>query len=425
MIAAAPPLSRRTIYALHASGYAAQMRRRAATSHPLLPAGPARRRSSTIGRSPGSGWSWRSGWASAAPLRRSRGVQFVERDFVDLRVRMRDSMQLGRLFLAGDAAQSLITPAGGKGMNLAVQDAIELAAGLCERFGRPRRAERLERYSATRLPAVWQAQEFSNWLLICCIRNWSGRNGLPRPKVIPQVGRASPTGSAVRGSTACSPTSSSHDGLRTATRALIRDPARVTLGRLGWETAYRLETRARTVPPGSRGAPRRFQPASWTSPLVCFSASSVALSSSRRSRRSPRDQRRHEHRLRMGRREVVPELVVRRVVLLERERVQVIHVSSTSSCKTKSSPPRRHGTASHTGRSARRVLRVPARESPAHRSRHPRSRPVDALDAHTEHHVRSCSDDRRADAHAGGGGRVTANPSSSSTAAKSAFCSKQ
>ena len=88
----------------------------------------------------------RLGLGGASPL---AGVQFVERDFVDLRVRMRDSMQLGRLFLAGDAAH-LITPAGGKGMNLAVQDAIELAAGLCERFGRPGRAERLERYSATR-----------------------------------------------------------------------------------------------------------------------------------------------------------------------------------------------------------------------------------------------------------------------------------
>ena len=43
-------------------------------------------------------------------------------------------MQHGRVFLAGDAAH-LITPAGGKGMNLAIQDAVELAHGLTERFG--------------------------------------------------------------------------------------------------------------------------------------------------------------------------------------------------------------------------------------------------------------------------------------------------
>jgi p-hydroxybenzoate 3-monooxygenase len=72
-------------------------------------------------------------------------------------------MQQGRLFLAGDAAH-LITPAGGKGMNLAIQDAVELAHGLIERFtgGDP---SRLDGYSATRLPLIWRTQAFSNWFL--------------------------------------------------------------------------------------------------------------------------------------------------------------------------------------------------------------------------------------------------------------------
>jgi len=43
-------------------------------------------------------------------------------------------MHQGLLFLAGDAAH-LITPAGGKGTNLAIQDSIELAHGLIEPFG--------------------------------------------------------------------------------------------------------------------------------------------------------------------------------------------------------------------------------------------------------------------------------------------------
>jgi p-hydroxybenzoate 3-monooxygenase len=67
------------------------------------------------------------------------------------------------VYLAGDAAH-LITPAGGKGMNLAIQDALELAEGLIERF-RAGRAERLGCYSATRLPQIWRTQEFSSWML--------------------------------------------------------------------------------------------------------------------------------------------------------------------------------------------------------------------------------------------------------------------
>jgi p-hydroxybenzoate 3-monooxygenase len=49
-------------------------------------------------------------------------------------------------------------------MNLAIQDALELAEGLIERF-RDGCAERLGSYSATRLPLIWRAQEFSSWML--------------------------------------------------------------------------------------------------------------------------------------------------------------------------------------------------------------------------------------------------------------------
>jgi p-hydroxybenzoate 3-monooxygenase len=80
-----------------------------------------------------------------------------------LRVRVREPLQQGSVYLAGDAAH-LITPAGGKGMNLAIQDALELSLGLIERF-RQGSAERLSRYSATRLPQIWQTQEFSSWML--------------------------------------------------------------------------------------------------------------------------------------------------------------------------------------------------------------------------------------------------------------------
>jgi p-hydroxybenzoate 3-monooxygenase len=87
----------------------------------------------------------------------------VERDILDLRVRVREPMQRGCVYLAGDAAH-LITPAGGKGMNLAIQDALELSEGLIGLFCRGD-GERLSRYSETRLPMIWRTQELSNWML--------------------------------------------------------------------------------------------------------------------------------------------------------------------------------------------------------------------------------------------------------------------
>jgi p-hydroxybenzoate 3-monooxygenase len=73
-------------------------------------------------------------------------------------------MQHGRVFLAGDAAH-LITPAGGKGMNIAIQDAVELASGLTERYGEQDDGRRLASYTRVRLPQVWRHQEFSNLML--------------------------------------------------------------------------------------------------------------------------------------------------------------------------------------------------------------------------------------------------------------------
>jgi p-hydroxybenzoate 3-monooxygenase len=89
---------------------------------------------------------------------------FVERDVLDLRVRVIEPMHHQRLYLAGDAAH-LITPAGGKGMNLAILDALELGLALRERYTEDRRGKRLADYSNRRLPAIWRTQEFSNWML--------------------------------------------------------------------------------------------------------------------------------------------------------------------------------------------------------------------------------------------------------------------
>ncbi|GAA4905676.1 FAD-dependent monooxygenase [Actinomycetospora succinea] len=157
--AAMPPLVDHTIYAAHPRGYAAHMRRLPEVTRLYMevpgdqsPADwPHDRIRDEVGR--------RLGVGSALG-----GVELPEVDVLDLRTRVTTPMQHGRVFLVGDAAH-LITPAGGKGMNLAIFDAVELAHGLVERFGPKGDPARAERYGETRLPAIWRTQAFSDWFL--------------------------------------------------------------------------------------------------------------------------------------------------------------------------------------------------------------------------------------------------------------------
>jgi p-hydroxybenzoate 3-monooxygenase len=161
LIAAAPPSSKGTVYGLHPAGFAGQMHRSATMTRFML----------EVPLDEGlDDWPDDRIWDELEDRLVARGRpplergELVERDILDHRVRVCEPMQRDRLFLAGDAAH-LITPAGGKGMNMAIQDAVELAAGLCDRYGDSEEGGRLARYSATRLPSVWRHQEFSNLML--------------------------------------------------------------------------------------------------------------------------------------------------------------------------------------------------------------------------------------------------------------------
>jgi 2-polyprenyl-6-methoxyphenol hydroxylase-like FAD-dependent oxidoreductase len=48
---------------------------------------------------------------------------------------------------------------------MAILDVIELAAGLCECYGKPGTEYRLAGYTAKRMPEIWRYEEFSNWML--------------------------------------------------------------------------------------------------------------------------------------------------------------------------------------------------------------------------------------------------------------------
>jgi p-hydroxybenzoate 3-monooxygenase len=153
------PLEPHTIYAAHPRGFAGQMRRLPCLTRFYLEV-PA---TDSIADWPESRVREELTTRLLVPGKLD-DVEFIEPSLVDLRMKMTTPMQDDRVFVAGDAAH-VITPAGGKGMNLAIQDAVELAQGFIERFGPLVDGDRLSRYSDTRLPAIWRTQAFSRWML--------------------------------------------------------------------------------------------------------------------------------------------------------------------------------------------------------------------------------------------------------------------
>ena len=89
--------------------------------------------------------------------------KIIAKQVLTMRSFATQTMQYKSIFLAGDAAH-IMTPAGGKGMNLAIQDADVLGKSFAC-FYRQHDNLPLRNYSATRLPEIRQTQEFSESLL--------------------------------------------------------------------------------------------------------------------------------------------------------------------------------------------------------------------------------------------------------------------
>ncbi len=86
----------------------------------------------------------------------------LQKAITDMRSYVVEPMQVGRLFLAGDAAH-IVPATGAKGLNLAVADVRVLASALAE-FYASGRSHRLDEYSQTCLRRVWKVQRFSWWM---------------------------------------------------------------------------------------------------------------------------------------------------------------------------------------------------------------------------------------------------------------------
>lgn len=159
LLAAVPPITASNLYARHPRGFAGQMARTETVTRFYLQVPP--------GDSPAD-WPAERLWEElelrlaipGTPL--TRGEVF-ELNQLDMVVHVGEPMRFGPLYLLGDAAH-VITPCGGKGMNLAIQDADDLARALVH-HARDGSDDLLRSYSERRLAAAWAAQQFSNALL--------------------------------------------------------------------------------------------------------------------------------------------------------------------------------------------------------------------------------------------------------------------
>jgi p-hydroxybenzoate 3-monooxygenase len=161
LLAQAPPSAEWTIYAQHERGFAGHLLRSDTVTrfHLQVPVGDVV-----------DNWSDERIWDElrarlAYPGWTLHEGPVISKNMLDMRSRVAEPMQFGRVFLVGDAAH-IISPSGGKGLNLAVADAVELDRTIAE-FDRAGGSDLglLQTYSERRLPDIWRAQEFSHALL--------------------------------------------------------------------------------------------------------------------------------------------------------------------------------------------------------------------------------------------------------------------
>jgi len=88
-----------------------------------------------------------------------------------------ETMQHGRLFLAGDAAH-IVPPTGAKGLNLAAGDVVVLSRAITDFYRKGSQAG-LDGYSAKALKRVWRGEHFS-WFMTTLLHDFEGEDSITR-----------------------------------------------------------------------------------------------------------------------------------------------------------------------------------------------------------------------------------------------------
>lgn len=159
LLAQAPPSAEWTVYAQHERGFAGHLLRTSTVTrfHLQVPF------EDTV-----DDWPDDRIWTElrarlAKPGWHLNEGPVISKNMLEMVSKVREPMRYGSLFLLGDAAH-IITPSGGKGMNLAMADAAELGHVLTEHLSSGRDGD-LDEYSRRRVPDIWKAQEFSHALI--------------------------------------------------------------------------------------------------------------------------------------------------------------------------------------------------------------------------------------------------------------------
>jgi p-hydroxybenzoate 3-monooxygenase len=159
ILADAAPASEELIYANHENGFALLSMRSPTVSRLYLQCAPDEDLEA---------WSDERIWEELETRLSTREGFTLERGPITqkgvtpMRSFVAEPMQVGRMFLAGDAAH-IVPPTGAKGMNSAVADVCVLADAVGEFYSHGR-TSKLESYSERCLRRIWKVQRFSWWV---------------------------------------------------------------------------------------------------------------------------------------------------------------------------------------------------------------------------------------------------------------------